>query len=77
MARIDANPYRAGDQDFTFIGTREFSGSVGQVRYQRELDPAGDPQTRVEFDVNGDRVSDLTVLLVNGYVNLTSDDFFL
>ncbi len=77
VEQIDANPFRAGDQDFSFIGTRDFSGAVGQVRYQFELDPAGDWQTRVQFDVNGDRVADLTVLLVNGRVNLTADDFYL
>ena len=77
VEQIDANPYRAGDQDFTFVGTRDFSGSVGQARYQFELDPAGDWQTRVQFDVNGDRVADLTVLLVNGRIGLTADDFFL
>ncbi len=77
VEQIDANPYRAGDQDFRFIGSRGFTGNGGEARFQWERDPAGDAQTRVEFDVDGDRVSDLSVLLVNGFINLKADDFYL
>lgn len=77
VAQIDANVHRAGDQDFRFIGSRAFTGAAGEARFSWERDPAGDPQTRVQFDVNGDRIADLTVLLVNGYINLTANDFYL
>lgn len=77
VAGIDANPDRAGDQAFSFIGAGNFSGVGGQARYRFESGPTGNLQTRVEFDVDGDRSPDLTVLLMNGHINLTAGDFIL
>jgi Ca2+-binding RTX toxin-like protein len=33
LAEVDANVYAAGNQAFTFIGTADFSGTPGEVRY--------------------------------------------
>ncbi len=55
---IDAVAGTVANDAFTFIGTAAFSGVAGQLRWQEE----GAVQ-RVQGDVNGDRVADLTLLV--------------
>lgn len=49
----------------TFIGTAAFSNVAGEVRYS-----TGGGQTVVEVDVNGDAVSDQTIIILNGEFDL-------
>jgi hypothetical protein len=55
---IDAVAGTVANDAFTFIGTAAFSGVAGQLRWQAE----GAVQ-RVQGDVNGDRIADLTLLV--------------
>ena len=70
LALVDA---RAGglDDAFTFIGTANFSGVAGQLRYFRS---GGD--TFVTGDVNGDRTADF-MIVVDGFHTLAATDFVL
>lgn len=53
LSGIDADVTRGGDQAFTFLGTRAFTGDAGELRYQ-----IVDGTTWLAADVNGDRVAD-------------------
>lgn len=77
LAQIDAHPDRAGQQELNFIGTRNFSGVGGEVHYRYTSGPTGDAQTLIEVDVDGDRSSDLSILLTNGHISLDANDFYL
>ena len=55
---IDANASLAFDQAFSFIGTNAFSGAAGQLHYA-----AAGGNTLISGDVNGDKVSDLSILV--------------
>ena len=67
LGAIDANVNRDRDQGFTFIGTKEFSGVAGQLRYYHD---GGD--TFVSGDVNGD-----FLIGIAGEQILVPNDFFL
>jgi serralysin len=56
LASIDANTLKGGNQAFEFIGTRGFSKSAGELRYERE--PS---DTYVYGDVDGDGVADFAI----------------
>jgi|GEM_PF-940063 len=58
--------------DLTFIDTGAFSGVAGEYRYE-----ASGGQTVIEFDLDGDMVTDRTVTLTNGEFTLVdqSPDF--
>jgi hypothetical protein len=77
LVDIDANAARAGDQSFSFIGTRDFSGKGAELHYQT-FDQAGTANdvTVVSGDVNGDGVSDFEIEIA-GIVQLTRNDFLL
>jgi Ca2+-binding RTX toxin-like protein len=68
LSEIDANANAAGNNAFTFIGARVFSGVAGQLRATTE---AG--VTTIRIDVNGDRVADAAIRLTNGVTVLASD----
>lgn len=69
---IDANANSAATNDaFRFIGTRAFSGTAGELRF----DVSGGHAT-VYGDVNGDRVADF-VLIVQNQTTLSANDFIL
>lgn len=72
LQRIDAKTDVTGNQAFTFIGTAAFSGTSGQLRI--ELIGAA---TIVSGDVNGDRIADFEIALLNftDLANLTAIDF--
>ncbi len=75
LSTIDANHCRAGDQDFNFIGSSDFSGRAGQLHYVWvDLEGASDDRTIIEGDVNGDRVADFQIEL-NGLQHLSCGDF--
>jgi Ca2+-binding RTX toxin-like protein len=67
LSKIDARSGVAGNQAFTFIGTAEFSGQKGQLRYDvfESEDDYGRPTytSYVEADVNGDSVADFELTL--------------
>lgn len=70
---VDANTTNAAGTDdaFTFIGTTDFNGTAGQLRYEI----AGD-HTNVLGDVNGDGSADFMIEL-DGALALTADNFLL
>lgn len=67
LRSIDANTKLAGDQAFTFIGSKAFTGSAGQLNFSAGI---------LSADVNGDRVADLQVT-VSGVSALAKADFYL
>lgn len=71
LSPVDANVTLSGNQTFTFIGTAAYSGTAGQVRYAITAEG-----TIVYADTDGDRISDMTILL-NGNHALTAADFAL
>ncbi|MCJ8057317.1 type I secretion C-terminal target domain-containing protein [Shinella curvata] len=70
LSAIDARETAAGDQAFTFVGTSQFSGTAGELRYSKKED------TYVYGDVNGDGNIDLSIRL-DGSIDLASSDFIL
>ena len=58
VSRIDADQTAPGNQAFTFIGDAAFSGTAGELRYQR----LGDGLI-VSADADGDREADMAVVL--------------
>jgi hypothetical protein len=72
LSRIDANITTAGTQNFTFIGSAQFSGGA-QVRYQ--LNPTTD-STTVQATLAGDTTADFSITLA-GLVPLTAANFAL
>lgn len=68
---IDANSTRAGNQAFSFIGTDEFSGQAGELRYR--IFPA---ITVISADTNGDGLADFQIELA-GQKALSAQDFIL
>ncbi len=71
LSQIDANSKLAGDQAFTFIATKAFSGTAGQLRYF-----ANEGGRMIEGDVNGDRIADFRIFL-DDPVTLSATDFLL
>ncbi len=68
LSAIDAQASAGTDNDaFTYIGSADFGGVAGQLRYAGDL---------VQADVNGDRVADFEVQIA-GAPALQSDDFVL
>jgi Ca2+-binding RTX toxin-like protein len=67
LSKIDAKVGVAGNQAFTFIGTAEFSGQKGQLRYDafESEDEYGriSYTSYVEADVNGDGAADFELTL--------------
>ncbi|MBL0370956.1 S8 family serine peptidase [Rhizobium sp. KVB221] len=68
---------RKGDQDFTYIGARNFHNVAGEVHFVR-VDNAGtnDDYTLVEADLDGDGAADLQIEL-SGLLALAKSDFIL
>lgn len=71
LSSIDANTDLAGNQVFSFIGTKGFSDTAGELRYTKTSSG-----TYVFADVDGDGRADLSIHL-NGAVTLAKDDFML
>jgi Ca2+-binding RTX toxin-like protein len=68
---IDANGDRKGDQEFSFIGAKDFSGKAGELRFEKE---GGD--TYVYGDTDGINGGDFAIRIV-GAVTFVKADFML
>ncbi len=71
ISLIDAVTTVPGNQDFDFIGTAQFSGTPGELRYFKLS-----TVTVVLGDVNGDDVPDFSLRL-DQRMDLSADDFLL
>ncbi|AOF89884.1 calcium-binding protein [Sinorhizobium sp. RAC02] len=71
LSEIDARSTIAGNQAFTFVGTKEFSEKAGELRY---LKKGGD--TFLYGDLNGDAGIDFSIRL-DGTIDLKASDFIL
>lgn len=71
LTQIDANSRIDGNQIFTWRGEGLFTGAGGEARFA-----VVGGSSYVQLDVNGDRQSDL-LIVVEGITNLTSRDFLL
>ncbi|MDR6759223.1 Ca2+-binding RTX toxin-like protein [Mycoplana sp. BE70] len=71
LSAIDANAKVSGNQEFSFIGTKAFSGKAGQLRYDKKAS-----DTYIYGDVNGDKKADFAIHLDDA-VTLTKGDFLL
>ncbi|WP_269065067.1 M10 family metallopeptidase C-terminal domain-containing protein [Rhizobium sp. GN54] len=71
LSAIDANTKAGGNQAFDFIGTRKFSKTAEELRYEKKN---GD--TYVYGDVNGDGKADFAIVL-DPSLSLSKSDFIL
>jgi Ca2+-binding RTX toxin-like protein len=71
LSVVDARAGTAGDQAFTFIGTANFSGAEGQLRYT-----VSGTTALVYGDINGDKISDFH-FQVKPTSSLLATDFVL
>ena len=67
LAGIDANSKLGGDQGFTYIGIKAFTGVAGQLDYLNGI---------LAGDTNGDKVADFEIA-ITGCTSLVSADFVL
>ncbi|MCG7393509.1 hypothetical protein MHY87_11385 [Microvirga sp. ACRRW] len=74
LKAIDANTQKAGNQAFTFIGTKAFT-KAGQLRYETD-DFNGRPGKTLLGDVNGDGKADFEIF-VAGNIKFQTGDFYL
>jgi Ca2+-binding RTX toxin-like protein len=58
LSSIDASTLKGGNQAFSFIGTKAFSGQAGELRYDKARS-----DTHIRGDVNGDGVADFAIHL--------------
>ncbi|MDQ8700271.1 S8 family serine peptidase [Hyphomicrobium sp. LHD-15] len=70
VASFDTNPAKKGDQAFKWIGTQDFHGASGELRFS-DLGS----EVIVQGDVNGDKHADFEILVKVG--TLSSSDFYL
>jgi Ca2+-binding RTX toxin-like protein len=68
---LDANVKTGVDDKFAFIGTKAFSGTAGELRYEVKNGVA-----YVHADTDGDKVADLSIALL-GVKSLVAADFIL
>lgn len=68
---IDANTKKAGNQDFRFIGTKDFTGKAGEVQYKMKAS-----DTYIYADVDGDKKADFGIIL-DEKTKMYLDDFVL
>ena len=64
---IDASTKASGNQAFSFIGSKDFSGKAGQLQYENGI---------VAGDVNGDKMADFHIEIAN-HLGLVAGDFLL
>lgn len=64
---IDADTNVAGNQSFSFIGSKRFSGDAGELQYRHG---------KIAGDVNGDKKADFHIDIANDH-GLVADDFIL
>jgi Ca2+-binding RTX toxin-like protein len=71
LGQVDADRTIGWDQAFAFIGSDDFTGVAGQLRYHQS-----GGNTYVEGDTNGDGVADFDIRLY-GLIDLAAADFVL
>ncbi|MBR0556587.1 calcium-binding protein [Ciceribacter sp. L1K23] len=71
LSAIDASTKSSGNQAFSFIGEKSYSGKAGELRY---VNSGGD--TFIYGDVNGDRKSDFSIK-IDANIDLVKGDFIL
>lgn len=71
LSAIDANTTKGGNQAFSFIGTKDFGGKAGELRYEKAKS-----DTYIHGDVNGDKIADFTIHL-DDRVSLSKSYFIL
>jgi Ca2+-binding RTX toxin-like protein len=69
LSLIDANVNANGNNAFRFIGSEDFSGAAGQLRFDADA-------SSVFADIDGDGVADLQIIL-QSVASLVSSDFIL
>jgi serralysin len=67
LRTIDANAAAGGDQAFSFIGNKAFTGQSGQLNFSSNM---------LSGDVNGDKIADFRIN-VTGITALAVADFYL
>jgi serralysin len=67
LRTIDANAAAGGDQAFSFIGNKAFTGQSGQLNFSSNM---------LSGDVNGDKIADFRIN-VTGITALAAADFYL
>jgi Ca2+-binding RTX toxin-like protein len=67
LGGIDADWTSSGNQSFTFIGSKGFSGNAGDLQYRNG---------EIAADVDGDGQADFHIEIANGH-GLVADDFIL
>jgi len=70
LSGIDADTGRSGNQSFNFIGRDDFSGTAGELRFEKS-----NGRTVTQGDVDGDGEADFVLHLLGG-MNL-KEDFFI
>jgi Ca2+-binding RTX toxin-like protein len=76
VSLIDANELLSGNQSFSFIGSGDFTGVAGQLRYEIHNLKPGYHYTSILGDMDGDGVAELQVD-VAGKINFVASDFIL
>ena len=71
LSAIDARPDQAGDQDFTWLGASDFTGSGGELRFRQFFGA-----TVVSADLDGDARAEFRLEL-DSLVALTEANFLL
>ncbi len=71
LSAIDARSDYSGDQPFKWLGSKDFDGKKGELRYDHE-----GGNTYVYADLNGDKHADLAIKLA-GNIKMYADDFLL
>ncbi|SFE59192.1 M10 family metallopeptidase [Nitrosomonas sp. Nm166] len=73
VSAIDANGAATGNAAFVFRGSSAFTGAGAEVRFTQNV---AKNFTSVLFDIDGDRISDMTIRLT-GPITLDAADFIL
>jgi Ca2+-binding RTX toxin-like protein len=71
LTAVDADSTTAGDQAFNFVGTAAFTGTAGELRYEK-----GSKNTIISGDTDGDGNADFEIAL-KGLQDLTAFEFDL
>jgi Ca2+-binding RTX toxin-like protein len=71
LRSIDANAARSGNNAFTYIGMKDFTGRAGELTIDKTK-----KGIYVEADTNGDKIADFTVFL-KGISTISKGDFYL
>jgi hypothetical protein len=71
LSGIDADAIAGGDQAFSFVGFKAFSGKAGELR-----ETFSDGNTIVAGDINGDSVADFRIEFT-GHLTFGASDFIL